>query len=171
MAVSTDIFRSWRRPRAVIREILSQGPREDRAIAFVYAACILIFIAQWPVYARQNAGFDVPVGTEDFAVSTRMTYGAFAWLFWAPLILYAVAAVSRLIAGLIGGGGTHYGARIALFWAFLASAPVLLLHGLTMGFIGPGPQANLVGAVWFGLFGWIWSQGLAVAERETVYAG
>jgi len=164
------MFRSWRRPRAVIREILSQGPREDRAIAFVYAACVLIFIAQWPVYARQNAGFDVPFGTEDFEISTRLTYGAYAWLIWAPLVLYALAGASRLIAGFIGGKGTQYGARIALFWAFLAAAPVLLLHGLTMGFIGPGAAANLVGVVWFGLFGWIWSQGLAVSERETTHA-
>ena len=168
MAISSDILRSWRQPRAVVRGILAEGRREDRAIMFVYAACLLIFVAQWPVYARQDAGFDVPVGTEAFEVSTRMTYGAFAWLIWAPIILYGLAALSRILAHVLGGRGTHYGARIALFWAMLASAPVLLLHGLTMGFIGAGPAATLVGAIWVALFLWVWSQGLWVSENETV---
>ncbi|MFT5631517.1 MAG: hypothetical protein ACI9HB_002698, partial [Gammaproteobacteria bacterium] len=30
MAVTTDIMRTWRGPRAVMRDLLDQGQREDR---------------------------------------------------------------------------------------------------------------------------------------------
>lgn len=168
MAVSTDIFRSWRQPRTVIRGILAQGQREDRAIMLVMAACLLIFVAQWPRLARLAQGFDLPPGAEVPELSRLVAYEMLSWLVIWPLILYGIAAVTRLIAALMRGRGTHYGARVALFWALLASAPVLLLHGLTMGLIGAGPATTLVGAIWVALFVWVWSQGLWVSERETV---
>jgi hypothetical protein len=35
MSVSRDIVATWRRPRRVMRSLLSQGRREDRAIMFL----------------------------------------------------------------------------------------------------------------------------------------
>ena len=168
MAVSTDIVRSWRRPRVVIREILSEGQREDRLIGVVMAACLLIFVAQWPRLARKSQGFELADGAEVPEMSQLVAYEMLSWLIVWPLLLYAIAAITRIIASLFRGKGTQYGARLSLFWALLASAPVLLLHGLTMGFIGPGSAANLVGTLWLGLFMWIWSQGLWVSESGAV---
>ena len=58
MAVTTDIMRTWRGPRTVMRDLLNHGQREDRALAYLMAACIMIFIAQWPRLSRIAAGFD-----------------------------------------------------------------------------------------------------------------
>lgn len=164
MAVTTDILRTWRDPRAVMRKILAQGKREDRAVAFLYLSCLLIFVGQWPSMARQSAGFDVAPGTEGFDISTRLTYGAFTWLIIAPLLFYGLAAASHLMAKVLGGKGDHFGARMALFWSLLATIPALLLYGLTVGFIGSGMQANLTGGLWVAAFGWIWLQSLREAE-------
>ena len=90
-----------------------------------------------------------------------------AWVFIAPLALYALAAVLHIVARLVGGQGTFYAARLALFWALFASTPLLLLHGLVAGFIGPGPQLAMVGAVWFAVFLWFCGAGLVTAEREA----
>ena len=89
-----------------------------------------------------------------------------AWLFIAPLILYAVAALSHLAGRAFGRGPGGYGARIALFWALLAAAPVMLLWGLTAGFVGPGIELNLVGLLWLGVFGWFWAAGYRAAMVE-----
>jgi len=35
-----------------VRAILAQGPREDRALATLLGACVILFIAQWPFHAR-----------------------------------------------------------------------------------------------------------------------
>ena len=164
MAVTSDILRSWRGPRAVMRDLLAMGKREDRAIMFLMIACILVFVAQWPVYARYVAGFEVPAGTDEFTMTNWLTYGAFAWIMVAPLALYGLAAVIHIIARIVGGRGSFYSARLALFWSLLASVPLLLLYGLTAGFIGPGIQKTVVGAAWCAGFLWIFVPSLREAE-------
>lgn len=164
MAVTTDIVRTWRGPRAVMRDLLAMGPREDRAIAYLIVACLLIFVAQWPRLARTAAGFEVAPGVDPRGMSELLTYELFAWIIIWPLLLYGVAAVSHLIARALGGKGTFYTARLALFWSLLATTPALLLYGLVAGFIGPGPQTQLVGLIWILAFGWIWMQSLREAE-------
>ena len=167
MAVTNDIVRTWRSPRAVVRDLLSQGVREDRAIAFLIISCFLVFVAQWPRLSRLAAGFDLPAGAEVPELDRLMAYEFMAWLMFWPLILYGLAALSHIIARIFGGKGSWYGARLALFWALLSTVPLLLLHGLMAGFAGPGLQTDLVGALWLLAFGYVWIQGLREAESAT----
>lgn len=166
MAVTTDIVRTWKSPRIVMRELLSHGQREDRAIAYVMAACLMIYVAQWPRLKRaeqfESYGAD---GASDFQMNAGIAF--FAMIIVWPLALYCIAAITHLIAKIFRAKGTHYSARLALFWSVLATTPVLLLHGLTVGLIGAGPAANLVGGVWLIAFIAIWSQCFRVAESET----
>ncbi len=168
MAVSSDIVRTWRSPAKVIRSILAGGQREDRAIAYLMAACLLVFIAQWPRLARLSAGFDLPTGAQAPDLQREMTYALFAWMMIVPLFMYILAGISHLIALAFGGKGTWYSARIALFWSFLATAPMLLLWGLTAGFVGKGPALDLVGAIWVVAFALIWARSLWTAEQADV---
>lgn len=164
MAVTNDMMRSWRAPRQVMRDLLKQGRREDRAIAYLMIACFLIFVAQWPRLSRINGGFEPSPWPDDINFEGMMTYTFYAVVIMLPLALYAVAAVSRLIAKVFGGQGSWYSARLAFFWALLATTPLLLLHGLVRGFVGPGLQATLVGGIWAMLFGYIWIQSMWEAE-------
>ncbi|WP_299965785.1 YIP1 family protein [uncultured Roseobacter sp.] len=158
MAVTRNITATYRNPGRTLRGLLALGPREDRALGYLMAGCLVVFIAQLPRLARQ-AHLE---GTE-----LDMLLGAalMAWIFIAPLLLYGVAAISHLVAKLLGGKGSFYGARIALFWALLASSPLMLLNGLVAGFIGPGTGLQLVGLLWFAIFMWFWLAGLRAAER------
>jgi hypothetical protein len=165
MSVLRNITRTWRKPTVVIRELFAHGQREDRAVAYLMAACLLIFIAQWPRLARKSAGFELSEGAQAPEFTQLVAYEFMAWLMIWPLFFYIIAGVTHLIAKLFGGKGTHYGARLALFWALLATSPVLLLHGLTAGFIGPGAQTNLVGVIWLIGFGVIWLMSLLTMER------
>ncbi len=164
MAVTTDIVRTWRGPRVVMRELLAHGRREDRAVAYVIAACLLIFVAQGPRLSRQAAGFDLAPGAETRDITELLSYELFAWLMIWPLLLYGIAAITHVLAKIVGGKGTFYSARLALFWALLASTPVLLLYGLMAGFVGPGLQTQVVGGIWVLSFGWMWLQCLREAE-------
>lgn len=166
MPVTSDIVRTWRAPRAVVRSILDQGRREDRAVAYLLIACFIIFIAQWPRLSRKAAGFDLAPGAEVPALDQLMAYEFLAWLMVWPLLLYMLAGLTHLVARAFGGKGTMYGARIALFWTMLATTPAILLHGMTRGLIGPGAEANLVGAVWVVAFVVIWVQSLREAESK-----
>ena len=158
MPVTADITATYLRPARVMRRLLAMGQREDRALIFLMAACVIVFIAQMPRLSREShlTGQDL----------NMLLGGALlGWLFLAPLFFYALAAVSHLLARLLGGQGDWYGARLALFWALLASTPMLLLHGLVAGFIGQGPQLQSVGLVWMVMFLWFWFSGLRQAER------
>lgn len=167
MPVTTDMVRTWRAPRAVMRNLLDHGRREDRAIAYLLIACFLIFVAQWPRLSRISGGFEPSPWPEDVNFEGMMTYSFYALLIILPLALYAVAALLRIIARLLGGQGSWYSARLALFWSLLASTPLLLLHGLVRGFIGPGPEATLVGGLWCAAFAVILVQSMREAERKT----
>ena len=158
MAITRNITATYRSPRKVMDRLLAMGQREDRALAYLMAGCLIVFIAQMPRLAREAhiAGDDL-----------NMLMGAslMAWLFIAPLVLYLLAALSHLIAKIFKGRGTHYGARLALFWALLASSPLMLFNGLVAGFIGPGLELQLVGLLWLVVFVWFWFGGLITAER------
>jgi len=159
MAVTTDIVRTWRGPGAVMKDLLAQGQREDRAVAYVMIACLIIFISYLP-----QVQYNVINGDGDF--QRDASYAFLMWIMVMPLFLYGLAAVLHLIAKLFKGQGTHYSARLALFWSLLASTPALLLYGLVRGLIGPGIQANIVGAIWAFGFLWFVFQSLRVAERS-----
>lgn len=160
MAVSSDIIETYRRPRAVMNRLLSYGVREDRAIAFLMAACALVFISRLPTLSRQ--AFQTG---DDF---TRLaSYEFFAWLMIWPLLFYVIGAVFHLIAKAVRGQGSWYGSRLAVFWTFLCGSPILLLYGLVGGFIGTGPQQNLVGLIWVAAIGYIGWNTLREAHRNV----
>ncbi|MFT6674225.1 MAG: hypothetical protein ACJAVM_000396 [Sulfitobacter sp.] len=161
MAATRDIVATYRGPAPVVRRLLGQGPREDRALIYVMTACLLVFVAQTPRLAREAF-----VSGQDLGMLMGGTL--LAWLFIAPLLLYLIAAISHLVARTMGSKLTAFGARIALFWALLAASPVMLLWGLTAGFIGSGLELTVVGILWLLVFVWFWGAGLSgAAKAET----
>ena len=164
MALTQDILATYRGPRAVMRKHLGLGLREDRALMFLAIACVLIFVAQWP-RLRREAFLDDAVPFNALLGGALM-----GWLFIAPLALYAIAALSHLIARALGGQGSWYSARLALFWSLLAASPLWLLNGLVAGFIGPGLQLGLTSAVALAVFLIFWGLSLIEAEKPSVPA-
>lgn len=139
MAVVTDIVKSWRRPRAVIRKRLAAGLSEPGLLALLMGACLLMFVAQLPGLARAaHLAPEVPL-------DARMAGALMATLFLVPLIAYAIAGLSHLVARAFGGKGSGIGARLALFWAMLAISPAMLFQGLLAGVAGPSTGLTVVG--------------------------
>lgn len=161
MSVTFDIARTYIAPREVQARRMAEQ-REDRAIAVLMVACILIFVAQAPRLARQSY-FD-----DTMSLNMLLASAAFGWVLIMPLVLYGIAALTRIVAKVLGGQGTWFRHRIALFWALLAAAPVWLLHGLTAGFVGPGLELQIVGIIALAAFVIFWGAGLVAAERRTV---
>ena len=157
MAVSTDVVRTWRAPRRVMRHLLAMGQREDRAIAYLMAGCLVLFISRLPVLQREAV-----LGDGDF--TRDASYAFFGVMMILPLLFYGIAALSRLVLRAMGGQGTWYTARLALFWALLASTPVALFYGLLRGLNGNVAATQAVGALWLIGFVVIWVLCLREAE-------
>ncbi|WP_108816050.1 hypothetical protein [Loktanella sp. Alg231-35] len=167
MPVTQDIVRTWRGPRRVMRDLLGQGKREDRAIVYLMVSCFLIFVAQWPRLRRVADGYEPSPWPADMNFEGMMTYTFFSAVIVLPLFMYGIAALSHQIAKVIGGKGTWYGARLALFWTLLAMSPMILFYGLVRGLIGPGTQAALVGGIGAAAFVIIWVQSLREVESGS----
>lgn len=134
MALTTDLMRSLRQPRAVLRGLGGGERREGRILMYLMLACFLIFVAQAPRLSR-DAHLDPSV-----PLDARLAGALFAWIFVAPLLFYVLAGlltlVLRLAAPIPG-----FAVRLAVFWALLVASPLILLHGLVAGLIGPGAQS------------------------------
>ena len=154
MSITRDIARTYRAPREVLRRRVSGPPREDRALAILMGACVLMFVEQWPFQAR--LAYENP----DVPLDMRLGGALMGWVFLAPLAFYVLAAVSHLVARVLGGQARWFDARMALFWALLASTPLWLLNGLVAGFVGPGPGQTIVGAAALLAFLVFWGAGL-----------
>lgn len=160
MAATRDIVATYKGPGRVVQQLIGQGVREDRALIFLMIGCLMVFVAQTPRLARQ-----AHLTGEDLSMLLGATL--MAWIFIAPLILYALAMLVHLLARAVGGRQSPFGARLALFWALLASSPLMLLWGLTAGFIGPGAELTGVGILWVGVFVWFWGGGMVGAGRAA----
>ncbi|MBL6429580.1 MAG: YIP1 family protein [Maritimibacter sp.] len=157
MSVVRDVIRAYRAPRAVFLRRLGDTVREDRALAVLMVACVLVFVAQAPRLQRVS----IETGQE---LNPLLGGAMFAWLFIMPLAAYGIAAISHLIAKVVGGQGTWFAARFALFWALLVASPLWLLWGLVTGFIGPGVEESIVGAIALAAFLIHWIVNLVSAE-------
>ncbi|MGB0661826.1 MAG: YIP1 family protein [Mangrovicoccus sp.] len=159
MSVTLDILASYKAPRRVMRRLLAEGQREDRALVILMVACGLIFVSQWPCLAR--LAFLYP----DVPLQARIGAALFAWGCLAPILMYCLAAISHIIALICGGKGSWFSARLALFWSLLCVAPLWLLHGLGAGFIGASLGLSVLGFIIFVLTLAIWGASLYEAEQ------
>ena len=158
MPFTQDIAATYRGPGRVVRRLARAGQREDRALAILMGACVILFVARWPALARQ-------AHLEGLELDMLLGGTLMATLFLAPLVFYALAYLAHLTARAVGGKGSSYNARLALFWSLLASSPLILLNGLVAGYIGPGIQLTLVGLIWFCVFMWFWIAGMLAVYR------
>ena len=159
MPVSRDIARTYRRPRAVMRDIYDMGPREDRAIAWLMIGCFIVFVSYLPALQR-GAVLD---GTN---FQRDMVYAFISWLMLWPLGFYAIAFIAFGITRAFRKDATAYGARLAVFWGWLAATPLALLYGLLVGFNGADhPGTVMIGAVWLAALIWFWVSGLLETSK------
>ena len=160
MPFTHDIAATYRGPGKVVRRLASAGPREDRALAILMGACVILFVARWPALARQ-------AHLEGVELNMLLGGTLMATIFLAPLMFYAVALVAHWVARVLRGKGPAYNARLSLFWSLLASSPLVLLNGLVAGFIGPGLELTIVGVLWFAVFMWFWVASMLAVYREA----
>ena len=158
MSLIPDIVESWRAPGRVLRRHLTRPRSEAFAFTFLFTFLLVAFVAQTPYAARlAHLMPEVPL--------TQRLFAAFLGLIATIPLWYGLAALSRLVAGLMGGRGSWYGARMALFWALVTITPAMLLMGLSLGFLGQGAQTKALGALVGVIFLVLWGLMLREAER------
>ena len=162
MPVAVEIFRAYFEPRCSARRMLLRTDSEGKAFALVFTGCVLLFLAQLPDLVRPGASS----GTQPSltALATARVIGA---LLLAPLVFYATAGISGLIARLLGRSISWRHARVSLFWAVLAVSPAAMLSALAGNFLVGGTLVSTFPWILMALFLLFWTCGLV----ESVIAG
>jgi hypothetical protein len=157
MSLTGDILRSYRAPRAVLRDLGARDRREGRLLFYLMLACALMFVAQMPAALRPTG--DAP---SEGVLAGRL----FALVFVAPLVFYGIGGGLGLVLGGLRRGVQGFDVRLALFWALLASAPLGLVQ-TAVALVAPGPLAGGLGLLVFAGFATIFGAGLRVALEAT----
>lgn len=166
MSVTTEILRTYKAPRQVMRRLLasntSDSRPEARGLFYMILGCIIIFISQIPELVSMGEGAE-----GDAPLDARLAITFFAWLFIWPLLLYGLATISHILARAFGGKGQPAGARLALFWTVLSVSPLFLIRGLA-GMAGVDMLFLLVNAGVALAFCTIWAACLIEAATPPI---
>ncbi len=161
MTVFGEIVASYRNPRAAMQRQIDLVKGEERLLIYVVLATLLLVVARFPALLQLANAAAEGEKTPMAIIAGNLTGS----LFFGPLLLYALAAISHLVAKGFKGQGGFFGARLALFWALLASAPLALLSTAAYA-VAPLPLVGQVGSLLAFLgFGLFWSVNLSLAER------
>ena len=160
MSAAAEILRSYLAPEATLRGRQTDAPGEARALIWLVSGLVMIYAAQLPALYRQAlaAGGDPPF----VALAAGAALGT---LLFAPLLFYALAGLSVLVAHLFGRRMSGLGARVALFWALLAAAPLMLLRSVAETLAGPGALETVLTGLAGLAFLAFWLIGMREASR------
>jgi hypothetical protein len=157
--------------RASMARELAAGRDEPHLLAYVMGGCTALFLTALPRILVTPPPQVVAEGSDGmfaFFLTNLVTF-----LFFVPLFLYGVAALTRMAARAFGGVGGWRETRLATFWAMLVAAPVLLaasLLSLGLALSGMATAATVVAYGANGVSAWIWAAFIAEAHgfRRTI---
>jgi len=123
MSVSREIVRAYRNPAASMRRQIESDPGEERLLIYLMVSIFLFFVARTPDLLETSAA----QATAEVSGMALFVSNLVASFFFAPLMLYGLAALTRIFAKRFGGQGTGKHSRLALFWSLLVISPLALL--------------------------------------------
>jgi len=160
MTVTREILRAYRGFGASMQRQIDSNPGEERLLVYLVMACFLYFIARVPELLKLSAA----AATEEVSGMALFITNLVGSFFFAPLMFYALAALSRIVANLFGGQGNGAKSRLALFWALLLVAPLALISTTIQTAIPVEILAETLSLLMFLLFSFVWASTLSVAE-------
>ncbi|MBL1438026.1 MAG: YIP1 family protein [Rhodobacteraceae bacterium] len=143
-----------------MRRRLEAHPGEERLLIYLVVAILLFFVARIPNLLISSAG----QATSEVSGSAIFVTNLVASFFFAPLLFYGVASVSRIMSKVFGGSGNGYSSRLALFWTLLVISPLSLLSTILQSAIPVLWLSTALPIVMFLLFAFVWGACLSVAE-------
>ncbi len=160
MSIAGEILRAYKGPRASMQRRLDERPGEERLLIFLIVAILLFFVARIPNLLASASAQD----SEEISSTGIIVTNLVASFFFAPLLFYAVASISRIVSKIFSGNGNGYSARLALFWALLVVSPFALLSTILQSLFPVLWLATALPVGMFLLFAFVWGACLSVAE-------
>lgn len=151
--------------RASMRREMDRQSGEEHLLALAAFGSFIVFLSFLPrLFATDLRN------TPDQSMAAGVIMWFFVVMFFLPLVLYGVAAISHLVAKRFGARGVSFNARHALFWMLAVLSPVLvvkaMLGSVAMQIGGDGAPLLLGALNLFLLFAILRIWGAFLAEAE-----
>ncbi len=165
MTLIGDILGAYKSFPASMRRQLAMEPREEKLLLYVVLACFIGLIARMPgIIELANTSTNEEVTLLN-AIGTNIV----STMFYGPIMLYIIAALSHIVSKIFKGQGSFRNTRLALFWAVLVISPLYLALVALRPLIS-APDFQSMGNILAGfLFIICWGVCLTVAEKFTSY--
>lgn len=156
------VLAAWAGLRASMRFELDRGPSEGRLLFYAVLSGLIWFLGRATLLAWGPLGPALPPDV----FRARLAAELISSVFFRTLALYALAALTGLLARAFGGMATWRESRAALFWAALVAAPAIFAaHLLSVLLTGvPGRAAEIAQTLGALIFGWVAAQCFAEAH-------
>lgn len=119
-----DIVGAYGGLRASMRNQIERGNDEPRLMAYLAFGCFVIFLSFLPrLLATDLSGTDQ-------SIAAGIIIWFFVVMFFAPLMLYGIAAISHMIAKGFGAKGPYQNARHAIAWMLVVLSPALIVKAM-----------------------------------------
>ncbi|MCF6272541.1 MAG: YIP1 family protein [Rhodobacteraceae bacterium] len=139
---------------------MASSPGEERVLIYVVIASLIFFIARSPELLRLS----MAAASDDVSGAALFVTNLVGSFFFAPLMLYGLAALSHILARLFGGKGRFFDARLGLFWSLLLVSPLALVSTVVQMALPYEIVAQGMALFMFLLFSYVWASCLSVAE-------
>lgn len=129
MSLVLNIVRTYRRPRAVVKGLISQELREPQVFFFNALFCVLVLFVQLPVLSLR-------ADTSSMSYEELRSGTIMGVLFVLPLLLYGLALVLGGVLRVLRNPAPGLWVRLALFWSLLAVTPLMMVHSALSATLG-----------------------------------
>lgn len=120
-----EIINAYGGLRTSMRTQIDRGYGEEKLLALVTFGSFIVFLSFLPrLFATDISGNP----DQSFAGGIIMWF--FVVMFFFPLVLYGIGAISHLIAKPFGGSGPFFNARHSLFWMLAVISPYLIVKAM-----------------------------------------
>ncbi len=160
MSATGEIIRAYRGFGASMQRQIASRPGEERLLAYMVTASLIFFVARVPALIKLSAA----AATDEISPIALFVTNLVGSFFFAPLMLYGLAALSHLVAKAFGGSGMATHARLALFWTLLVISPLALVSTILQMVLPMAWVSQALSFALFLIFAIAWGQALAVAE-------
>jgi len=160
MSASGEIMRAYRGFGASMRRQIASTPGEERLLAYLVTALLIIFVGRVPELLDLSAAR----ATDEAPAIATVSAFLIGWFFFAPLMFYGLAALSHVVARGFSGQGSFFHARLALFWALLVVSPLALLSTIITTALPVEWLAQVLWLVKLLFFAFVWASCLSEAE-------
>lgn len=161
MTVTREIVRSYRGFGASMQRQIDSNPGEERVLVYLVMACLIFFIARVPGLLELSAA----AATAEISSVALFVTNLVGSFFFAPLMLYGLAALSHVVAKIFRGKGSFFHARLGLFWSLLLVSPLALVSTIIQSALPMEWLAQVLSFVMFVLFAYVWASCISVSEK------